>query len=154
MPPKIRPRLSRLCRVAVARTHETHETAETQNEDAYMPTFIQPHEESYVDLFSTHHLSELLGTSIPLHQTGHICPPIPHQQVCSNQSTNTPEACVHPQTPTPSFEGHGQPSTQPTQLQQPQQLLHGQVYTIGTYQVLYFIIISSILIDFISSILH
>jgi hypothetical protein len=87
MPPKIRPRFSELCRVVVARTHETHDTAETQspsepqNADAYMPTFIQPHEESLfpmnVDLSSNPHLSELLGTSIPPYQTGHIYPPTP-----------------------------------------------------------------------------
>jgi hypothetical protein len=33
---------------------------------------------------------------------------------------------VHPWTPTPSFEGHRQPSTQLTQLQQPQHLLLGR----------------------------
>jgi hypothetical protein len=127
MPPKTRLRLSRLCRVAVARTHETHDTTETQspsepqNEDAYMPTFIQPHEESLfpvnVDLSSIPHLSELFGTSIPPYQTCNICPPTPRQEVCSNQSTDTPEVCVHPQTSTPSFDGLGQPSTQSTQLQ-------------------------------------
>jgi hypothetical protein len=111
MPPKTRPRLSRFCRVPVARTHETHDTAETQspskqqNEDAYIPTFMQPHDESLfptnVDLSSNPHLSELLGTSIPP----------------TRQSTDTPEACVHPQTSTPSSDGHGQPSTQSTQLQ-------------------------------------
>jgi hypothetical protein len=83
MPPKTRPRLSRLCRVPVARTHETHDTVETQspseqqNEDAYIPTFVQPHDESLlptnVDLSSDPHLSELLGTSIPPTRQKRVC---------------------------------------------------------------------------------
>jgi hypothetical protein len=94
-------------------TTETKSPSEPQNEDAYIPTVMQPHDESLfllnVDLSNNPHLSELLGTSIP--------------PTC--QSIDTPEACVHPQTSTPSSDGHGQPSTQSTQLQQPQQLLQG-----------------------------
>jgi hypothetical protein len=87
MPPKTRLRLSQLCRVPIARTHDTTETqnpSEQQNEDAYIPTFMQPHDESLfptnVDLSSNPYLSELLGTSLSP----------------TRQSIDTPKACVHP----------------------------------------------------------